>query len=849
MNPLNCNANIWVNANAGSGKTTILIKRMLALILNGAKPQNIVAITYTNVGTEEIKKRFFNTIEQWKYMEYESLAENLSSILEKVENHHLEIAKNLFDNIILSGIALSVDTIHAFCYKILENIANDSDSHFNVMLIDNNIAENEITTKLTQKTVIFLNELASFGNDIEKESAEMFLLSLTEDNIKKFIKALLQEDFRSFKNQDIKDLLQIKQQELAFDLNKKTYFCIAQFDLERMAISLKNCGANSAKRGTKLEKWLNLEVNDRIKYLDFLFEVFLVMPNKNIGVNHVKSSDNSEDKKDFSDIAQILYNFNIQKNNLIMYNFSVILPIISDFINQTYNDLKNEYKIWDYNDVLNKTLDIVKKHENLWVLYKLSYKIEHFLLDEAQDTNEKSWQIIEKITEDFFDGQNIKTIFIVGDEKQSIFSFQGAKFELFNHQKHIFETRSKNIKMPFFDIDLNISYRSCPIIVDFINKLCQNSTIKNLISSSSINHITCDANKNIFGEIKTIEVELKPAQPIKTENLSNFIDTNEYLEATYQEIISLKNKGLKDSDIIILSRKKGGDKDIIFNLFNYLTNKNIEVENLGKINITNHIIFYDFLSLLNFWNNPRDELNLACLLNSCFGNLGIENIDILCKERIKKNRNLWEYFSSLPQGKFLNDIYDFYLKNGVQDSIWHILYDLDYINIIKKTFGNIGEKISFIILNTIMDNNYSILSLPQIIDKLNQLSELVETNTVNSNAVRLSTIHNAKGLESKAVIIIDIVDNISQNIKFNQGSLLKLTKNNVCILFGEYENSAVAEYINNQKNIIKAEEMRLLYVAITRSKQYISIITKKKNTIKINENDYNNWGNIIKNII
>ncbi len=496
---LNITSNIWINANAGSGKTTILIKRILALILNGTKQQNIVAITYTNAGANEIKKRFFDTILRWKNLDESSL---LNELIEIVENPNVEIAKNLFDRIILSGIDISIYTIHSFCYKLLQDIANNSNNEFEVLEIKNDIANGEILDELIIKTSDFIYDLVLNSNEIEREIADYFLLNIGSSEIKEFIINILNED--EFTNKPVLNIKTIK------NLTNSVYQKIKFYDLINIANAMYPLNSHVKKRAEKIIQWLKFDEADRIEYIDLLCEGFLT--SDKAGKNYINLDE-------FDIVSNILAEFIFEKNNLIVYNFSFILPKIANFIKNKYFELKNAYKIWDYNDVLDNTIKIIKNDKNLWFLYKMSYKIEHFLLDEAQDTNEKSWDIIEILTEDFFVGESassvLRTIFIVGDEKQSIFSFQGANFDLFEAKKQLFEQKSISAKIPFFVINLNTSYRSNSVIIDFINNFCKDENIKNCITKSdSAEHLVCEKMKNISGDIEIIEIEKKQKKKI-----------------------------------------------------------------------------------------------------------------------------------------------------------------------------------------------------------------------------------------------------------------------------------------------------------------------------------------------
>ncbi len=287
---------------------------------------------------------------------------------------------------------------------------------------------------------------------------------------------------------------------------------------------------------------------------------------------------------------------------------------------------------------------------------------------------------------------------------------------------------------------------------------------------------------------------------------------------------------------MILMRKRSAKNNIMFNLFNYLSNYDIKVGSIDKINIFEHILFYDFLSLLKFFNNKDDDLNLACFLGSIFCNLSFNKIDELCKERLKNNINLYDQL--LLSKEFIAENI---LFQGLNKTILEI-----NIPLITSIYGSIGEQIISILIDKVTSIEYAGLSLIQIIDKISHLKENIsQKDDYEEDCVRLSTVHSSKGLESKAIILIDVVDSLNKDNRFKKTDLLKFDNNIFCVL-SDYKNSSFYEYVLYQKELQKQEEMRLLYVAITRAKNCITIITTKEKETKSVEDKYNNWGKILK---
>ena len=189
---LDNNSNIWINANAGSGKTSVLIKRILSLILSGADVNKIVAITYTNVGAQEIYDRFLAAALRWSTIDQDLLTKELGELIENVDDNVIQIAKNLHNNIMLNGNDLQVGTIHSFCQSILEQISLQSNGTIECFNIDNDAINGTAIETVTDKTLEYLDSMATANADNEIVS-KYILGDLSKEQIRKMI-----ENIRSF---------------------------------------------------------------------------------------------------------------------------------------------------------------------------------------------------------------------------------------------------------------------------------------------------------------------------------------------------------------------------------------------------------------------------------------------------------------------------------------------------------------------------------------------------------------------------------------------------------------------------------------------------------------------------
>ncbi len=158
-------------------------------------------------------------------------------------------------------------------------------------------------------------------------------------------------------------------------------------------------------------------------------------------------------------------------SNWKMVKGSIALFKLANAVIQNYGALKRARGFLDFDDLVNRSADLLARSDvRHWVQYKLDNGIDHVLVDEAQDTNSTQWLIINAIIEEFFAGKSTersrhnsnqaRTVFAVGDQKQSIYSFQGAEPEMFAQQKTILGDQARAAKLQFEDVELQISFRS-----------------------------------------------------------------------------------------------------------------------------------------------------------------------------------------------------------------------------------------------------------------------------------------------------------------------------------------------------------------------------------------------------
>ena len=447
------NGNYWIKANAGCGKTTKLVGRFLFLLKNGIKPEDIVCITYTNAGAKEMKDRVINELNT---LQRQNKTENVLNVN--------------YNN-------LQIDTIHGFCQKILikQKILPE-----NVKIISSNIHEkNRIVRQIIQsisnakylendvynitKSISYdefcqiINDVIEKQNNFRELCEEVFDTDINNNNIQnhKDLSFLLPEEIRHLKN--------INLQELTNHIND-TIHKTDEYQIIKLFEHINS-----------LSKKTSITIND--------IDVYNINEWKNIVFKKDKLEPRKEpnNSKNQFDIAVIntfreVQNYFITKQNKLSFDSTMALLKIAKHILYEYEKIKKQLNVITYDDILFEAKKIAKQG--------LLPPTKYLILDEAQDTNPISWEIIYNFKQK--NGDN-SIIFVVGDEKQSIYSFQGANLDYYNKYYYFFKNRTKqeNKQNWHDEVILDTSYRSKKEILKQADELC-NKNIDAFCNNNSI---------------------------------------------------------------------------------------------------------------------------------------------------------------------------------------------------------------------------------------------------------------------------------------------------------------------------------------------------------------------------
>jgi ATP-dependent helicase/nuclease subunit A len=510
---------------------------------------------------------------------------------------------------------------------------------------------------------------------------------------------------------------------------------------------------------------------------------------------------------------------------------------VIEAVRDVYATEKRARSALDYDDLIVETHRLLKRSGAAWVQYKLDEGIDHILIDEAQDTSALQWDIIQSLTEEFFAGEGVerpmaRTLFAVGDEKQSIFSFQGADPAQFDVRRRLFAGRAEVAGREFSYEYLQTSRRSALEILRFVDQTFADPAARAGLTSGNL-----EIKHTAFREDAKGLVEFWPAlkppdapdpdpwdlRPVDLERAdSPIVRLAEQIAGKIADWLVRRvalpghKEAIRPGDIMILLPRRepfGGE------IIRKLKDRGVPVAGADRIKLAEQIAVMDLIALGRFALLPEDDLNLAALLRSPLVGLGEDNLFALCHGR---RGTLWrelrrEEFAAvhtyLAETRARADTtppFEFYAQ-----ALTH-----GRAKLLKRLGPETGDAIDEF-LSLALD--YERANTPSLEGFLHWIerggAEVKRDMERGRNEVRVMTVHGAKGLEADIVILPDTTSLPDAN----KGTLL-YTDDGVLFPLADRE---APERVRQAKLAAQAETLkehrRLLYVALTRAKDRLII--------------------------
>ena len=872
----------WVSANAGSGKTHVLVNRVIRLMLTGTPPEKILCLTYTKAAAAEMSNRLYERLAEWIPLDDDALIEKIHQNTGHIKFGKDQLAepRRLFARALETPGGLKIQTIHAFCEQLLHRFPLEAGITSGFKVMDDREA-NELLVKIRSD---FFVKIDNADNDLFRNFlAEVVKFSGGQQGFDELLGILLNKRDELY---PVYQDLTAAYERLADALGVQTSDTIEKL-MSQASNGLNRTNLTHAQKilearttktdqnqGALLKKILLSDVDQDI------FEALKKLTLKANGeVKSEKTLCTVKCGQDNPDVLAIL-----QDEALRIIEISNKIKALSvlqatnaalhmgKIITEQYENEKNLLGFYDYHDLIAKVLAMfAEMPDAAWVLYKLDGGLDHILIDEAQDTSPAQWDIIQFLADDFFSGsgarqQDIKrSIFAVGDRKQSIYSFQGAAPESFDQRKHYFRQMVEQAERSFESVDFDVSFRSTAQVLRVVDEVFEqpiaangvDTTVHSAVRTTGSGIVELwpieekqDATKTSVwvpdtGEKPDSHPRVRLAEKI-ARKIKNWLVNKEMLPS--------KNRPITPGDILILVRRR---TQMMNALVRALKLADIPVAGVDRLKLTEHIGVQDLMALARFVLLPEDDLNFAGLLKSSLltkDDGSPFNDDDLVSIAAERDKNsVWKSFlHSVEDGARYQEAKSLLMKWQAQANLLlpfeffsNVLSaDNKRVTILQRLGSEAGEPIDAFLL---LAQDFERTNIPTLQGFLSWVetgdTEIKREMDKSDSEVRIMTIHGAKGLEANIVILPDTYD--VPDTQYTPKILDAGDQTPVWRLKSEFEVPLTNELKAQHLADTAAEYNRLLYVAMTRACDRLYIGAAQSNSL-LKENS---WYKLTSNVL
>jgi ATP-dependent helicase/nuclease subunit A len=840
----------WVSANAGAGKTHALANRVTRLLLDGAKPERILCLTYTKSAAAEMQARLFAQLGEWAMFDDEKLTRAIAGIgSSPPDTEGLKHARRLFALALETPGGLKIQTIHSFCERLLGRFPIEASVPPSFRVLDEQTARDLIGEARTQ-----VLERAGSGDSRLAAAVAHIVTETSEGRLHQILGAALGNDRRKLER--FFALLPTGEDALR-QLAERAHGVKQGDTVERIAEEFCAEVREVAETFSSVVAWLSEgSKTDRgfaRQLAAFSTRGFSTDAFRTLREAFYKTDGDPKEKlvtKALAEaqpvladyITRLAERYSTAERRCRAARAALLAHAaltLADAVRDIYSAEKRARGVLDYNDLVTDTLALLNRSEAAtWVLYKLDGGLDHILIDEAQDTSPEQWQIVRKLSEEFFAGQGKRdlfsaprTIFAVGDQKQSIFSFQGADPDEFEINRRYFSGRAQDA---FADVRLQTSRRSAPEVLQFVDAVFADPAARQGLTSMGepIEHqafrSSAKGRVEFWPAIKPVKApEPDYWRPVDVESeTSPVVQLAEKIAGTIRKWLDEKarlpghEQPIRAGDIMILMPRR---EPFATEIIRKLTQARVPVAGADRIRLKNEIAVMDLMALGSFALLPENDLNLAALLRSPLIGMGEEELFALANSR--KGR-LWrelaerrEEFPSLASAyTFLSDVlrradyappYEFFAQALAADGMRARLL----VRLGPEASDAIDEFLSLAL-------EYEAVATPSLEGFLHWVergdAEVKRDMERGCDQVRIMTVHGAKGLEADIVFLPDTTTlpdppgRRGELLYTNDGAIFPIRKADAC------DAVAAAKEVAKQDGL--KEHRRLLYVALTRAK-------------------------------
>ncbi len=859
----NPNLSVWVSANAGSGKTHVLASRVIRLLLQGVAPSRILCLTFTKAAAANMAARVFDKLAGWTQLADDDLSlQIVAAGAPMPDDLELTEARKLFARTVETPGGLKIQTIHAFCERLLHLFPFEANvpSRFEV---SDDLRQAELLERARRKV---LAEASSSGCAlgaalrcvVDECGPEAF-----EDLIKEAMghgaisRARWPEEpaeilRRSLGLTEGRDVACIEREMAEEGIAPERWSVIAAIldsgtktdqthaDLFRHALLAYRAILSGGYLRVCLEP-----------YLSFFFTAKGGLRTSVVtkGLERAHPEIEAELRAEQLRLERLVD----ERKAAATLDRTRALILVASTIFERYREEKAARGILDFDDLIDKTLALLERSDARWVLYKLDSGIDHVLVDEAQDTSEAQWKILEELTGDFAAGRGQssgpRTFFAVGDEKQSIFSFQGAAPHMFDKMRRKFESQFTAGAQPFAHVPLTLSFRSAPGVLSAIDKVFEHGEHKTGLVAASEVWMPHQALKNQLPGLVELW-QLAAAQPAEDPRAwtlpLDLLDAQDPANLVAQRVAqkiahlikpgsnefvhdskTLRRRPVRPGDILILVRTRSAFFEAMIRA---LKKSQIPAAGADRLELSHHIAVMDLIAAGRASLLPQDDLALACVLKSPLIGLDDDDLLALAPGRGGSLFDALQASADATHAGAMNNIARWRARaGGGPFAFYASLLGADSgRRAIEARLGpEAGDAIDELLRLAIAHEEEGAPSLAAFLNDLEGLEYSIKRDMEGAeDAVRVMTVHAAKGLEAKIVFLPDTCGVPSANHDpkiFVLGTKVPGEQTIAWSPRKDLDCEAIAAARGKARDAAADEYRRLFYVALTRAEERLYV--------------------------
>jgi ATP-dependent helicase/nuclease subunit A len=876
-------ANVFVTANAGSGKTKTLIDRVARLLLLDVKPERILCITYTKAAAAEMKRRLFQRLGDWSIMVDADLAEDLSRLRgAPTDDLDLSRARQLFAEALETPGGLKIQTIHAFCAHLLRRFPVEAGVSPNFRELDD--AEASLVAVEARA------EVARWSMDGSLEVIQAAYDRLSGSLDHRSFEGLF--DTLAMRRFDIADWIEGQgagwgeavwrsvgfagpssvetiEAEAAADFDAGVWRQIAG----ALATGTPSYQATAAEIGAMLEQGLP----DIMALCAHMF----TKGGEDTPATWVEKAACMKANPAVQDLALAEQaRLEVARERLraaVIAEMTVAVLTLGLAYAQAYEAEKRRRGALDFADLIDKALKLTAERDDAaWVLFKLDGGIDHILVDEAQDTAPEQWGLVERLTGDFFSGATAadeaerrvaRSLFVVGDVKQSIFSFQGADAYRVLEESHAYQTRVEAAGRLFRAPALAHSWRSTKVVLKLVDQVFEpESARRGVPPPLGEDRVVHPATRETEGCVDLWPlVQEAPADkpgawdqperagPVETANQIIARQVVDEIQALVERGDAVgegeRQRPASYGDILILVRRR---KALFTDILRALKRRGVPVAGADRLKLSEHILSDDLLALGRVILWPEDDLSLAALLRSPF--LGLSDDDLFALGYGRDGRSLWSRLRlRADEAPLWREAADRLkgLMDRARDQTPYDLYSTFLAQVddegrsmrarmLTRLGPEAADAADAFLAEVLACEGRGAQSLQAVIDLMGRAEiEVKREMDAPKGEVRIMTVHGAKGLEAP---IVFLPETTVEGMGGRGSALLKTGEGGFLWAPSKGRDCAASREARERREEREADEaLRLLYVALTRAADRLVISGRLRANAKDRKPPENSW--------